>query len=97
MTYIYCGTPIGEGDKFYFNNVCVKKKASLPDYLIITGLIPMRDSDNFYIQAKYENHMIGTCERLLSNTILHDSNLNPDAEDPDWIFVKKIKEENANA
>lgn len=99
LRYKYYGTTLEVGDKFYHNNHTTKIGASLPDYLIITKLIPIRDSLNFYIQARYENHAIGPFERLISNTILKDSNLSPLVENPEWIFVNKgfNKEENKNA
>ena len=71
------------GDKFYYNNYTVAKKLSLPDYLIVVDV-----KDNF-VTAKYENHYVYTKERKFSKDVLqYDSNLNPYANDPDWIFLK---------
>lgn len=82
------------GDKFYFNSYCVMKHFSLPDYLIISGI----SKDGKYVTGQYENHAVDTRPRLFSiDNLKFDSNLNPKRENPSWIFLKAIcEEENAN-
>lgn len=71
------------GDRFYHDNHCVHSGASLPDYLIVKNV-----KDGF-VEAKYENHYIYTKERFFSEQNLWmDSNLNPSANNPGWIFLK---------
>lgn len=74
------------GDKFYHNNYSTAKGHVIPDIMSIADIIPG------FIIAKYENHAAYTNNRVLSNVILAQSNLNPDCKDPDWIFVRKEKE-----
>lgn len=68
------------GDRFYCNNYSTRSGHSLPDYLVITKI------DGQFISAKYLNHYIGTRERVFSDIFLKDSNLNPNAEKPTWVF-----------
>lgn len=80
---------ISVGDRFYANTHTVKKGLSLPDYLRVTGLISLGDHMELdYIEARYENHYVGSRERLFSSVILDHSNLNPKCKKPTWIFVK---------
>lgn len=73
------------GDKFYFNNYCVSRGFSLPDYLIITDFT----KDGRFAYAQYENHFVETRPRMFSvDNLVFDSNLNPQREDPSWIFLK---------
>ena len=81
---------ISVGDKFYFNNYTTKRGQSLPDYLIITKIIRDISQQIAWIEASYENHAVYTKERMLSSSILDDSNLNPDAINPQWIFLKTM-------
>lgn len=76
------------GDRFYHNNFSTRMGHSLPDYLIVT------DVGKEFITAKYENHYINTNDRLFAIKFLYDdSNLNPKAKDPTWVFVKALKNE----
>ena len=75
------------GDRFYFNNPCVRKKLTLPDYLIVTEVAGTKGGTGFYFSAKYENRAIDRKERHFSDVILRDSNRNPNNQDPSWIFV----------
>lgn len=75
------------GDKFYHNNYATKKGCSLPDYLIVTQIKDSVFKDLYFIHAKYENHYMGTAERILSSIILSESNLNPKCKSPEWIFL----------
>lgn len=83
-------TDISIGDRFYFNNYCVQKGYSVPDYLIVTDILPSGD----FVKAEYENHAVDTRPRLFSKKNLHfDSNLNPKRDDPSWIFTKAKAQE----
>lgn len=83
-------TDISIGDKFYFNNYCVKRGFTLPDYLIVTDITKQGE----FVTAQYENHFVDTRPRLFSKkNLLFDSNLNARREDPSWIFLK-AKEDN---
>lgn len=71
------------GDKFYHNNYSTARGHVLPDYLIVQKV-----KDDF-VEATYENHWVYTKERLFSKINLWtDSNLNPNAKDPEWVFLK---------
>jgi len=77
---------IYKGDRFYRNNFSVRNHHSMPDYLIV-----QRVKDDL-VEAKYENHSVYTKERPLSKQeLLTDSNLNPKAKNPSWIFVGKVR------
>lgn len=74
------------GQRFYHNNYSTAKGHSLPDYLIIKRL--KKHSNGYYIEAEYENHSIYTKERVFAaENLLPFSSLNPDCENPEWIFV----------
>lgn len=74
------------GDKFFFNSFSVRKEISLPDYLIVTNKI-----DGF-VYAYYENRGIGIRDRKFSEVNLwENSNLNPEAKNPEWVFLKNVK------
>ena len=80
-------TQICLGDKFYFNNYCVQKHYTIPDYLIVTEI-----KDEF-ITAEYENHGVDQRPRIFSKkNLVFDSNLNDRREDPSWIFLKAISQ-----
>ena len=73
------------GDKFYFNNYCVQKGYTIPDYLLVTEI----SKDGNYVTAEYINHAVDTRPRLFAKkNLLFDSNLNPKREDPSWIFIE---------
>ena len=73
--------PIAVGDRIYYENYCVKKGFSLPDYLLVTDVKPMKENPNMrFITAHYERHTVGTSDRVLSSNILLD---------PNWKIVKK--------
>ena len=77
---------IYKGDRFYHNNFSVRQHQSMPDYLIVTMV-----KDDM-VEAKYENHSVYTKERVFSKkNLLVDSNLNPKAKNPSWIFVGKVR------
>ena len=80
---------ISEGDRFYFNNFSVRRNLTLPDYLVIKKIHTDEKNIPMWIEAVWENHYIHTKERLLSVSILEDSNLNPLNLEPKWVFVKK--------
>ena len=80
------------GDRFYHNNPGIELGAVIPDYLIITDIGESNQNGYFLIQAKYENHAAYTKERLFSDIILLQSDLNPECEKPDWIFKKPSQE-----
>ena len=83
------GIDIKLGDKFYFNNYCVSRGFSLPDYLIVTDIT----NDGKFIHAQYENHYIDTRPRMFAfENLAFDSNLNANREDPSWIFLKAKEE-----
>ena len=77
-----------DGQRFYHNNFSTREGHCLPDYIILDGLKLARDGDEVYhfLIGHYENHFIYTKERILSDIILADSNLNPQCKDPAWIF-----------
>lgn len=78
------------GDRFYFNNYCVQKGYSLPDFLVVTDIF----KDGEFIKAEYESHAVDQRPRLFAMANLSfDSNLNPKRETPSWIFVKAVEEE----
>lgn len=81
---------ISVGDKFYCNNYSTRKGHALPDYLIVTKVIRDIADRIVWIEAKYENHSCYTKERMLSSTILDDSNLNPLTVNPQWVFLKAL-------
>ena len=81
---------ISIGDKFYYNNFSVRNGHSLPDYLIVTKLVNDISGKLVWIEAKWENHGVYTKERLLSSSILDDSNLNPNEKNPGWLFLKAL-------
>lgn len=70
------------GDRFYHNNYSTRKGHALPDYLII------KEIKDGFITATYLNHYVYTKERVFSDAILNDSNLNPKETNPQWIFSK---------
>lgn len=73
------------GDRFYFNNYCVARGFTLPDYLIVTDIT----HDGKFVHAQYENHFIDTRPRMFAmENLWFDSNLNEKREDPSWIFLK---------
>ena len=77
---------ISVGDKFYFNSFSVRRGLSLPDYLIVIERQPG------FVKALYENRGIGIKERPFSEVNLWtNSNLNPEAKNPEWIFLKNVK------
>lgn len=82
-----------DGQKFYHNNYTTEKGYSLPDYLILEGvkLIGHGSEKMYLLVGKYENHEVYTKERVLSDMILMDSNLNPKCENPEWIFEERMK------
>lgn len=72
------------GDRFYFNNYCVRKKLSLPDILVVSDI-----SKEGFITAEYESHAVDQRPRMFAKkNLLFDSNLNPKRQDPAWIFIK---------
>lgn len=74
------------GQRFYHNNYSTTKGHCLPDYLVIQRL--KKHENGYYIEAEYENHSIYTKERLFAaENILPFSSLNPNCENPEWIFV----------
>lgn len=74
------------GDKFFFNSFSVRKGIDLPDYLIVTNKI-----DGF-VYAYYENRGTGIRDRKFSEVNLwENSNLNPEAKNPEWVFLKNVK------
>ena len=76
------------GDKFYRNTSVVRRGLSLPDYNIVQWV------KGEFFGVKYENCGIGNMERILSvKSILDDSNLNPNCNNPGWIFVGKNSQE----
>lgn len=78
------------GDRFYFNNYCVKNKLSLPDFLVVTDI----SKDGEFIKAEYESHAVDQRPRLFAKkNLMFDSNLNPKRETPSWIFVKAMDDE----
>ena len=81
-----------DGQKFYHNNYSTAKGHALPDYLILQRIqLFGHGAERMYLlTAKYENHEVYTKERVLSDVILRDSNLNPRCEKPEWIFEERI-------
>lgn len=77
-----------DGQKFYHNNYSTAKGHTLPDYLILERiqLIGHGNDKMYLLTCKYENHEVYTKERVLSDVILTQSNLNPNCKNPDWIF-----------
>lgn len=74
------------GQRFYHNNYSTAKGHSIPDYLVIRRL--KKYKNGYFIEAEYENHSIYTKERLFAaENLLPFSSLNPDCENPEWIFV----------
>lgn len=72
------------GDKFFYDNYSTHHGQALPDYLIVT------DIRKNIVEAKYENHWVYTKERLFDIANLWtDSNLNPWAKNPSWVFLKQ--------
>lgn len=72
------------GDKFFYDNFSTHNGQMFPDYLIVT------DIRKNIVEAKYENHWVYTKERLFDIANLWtDSNLNPWAKNPGWIFLKQ--------
>lgn len=72
------------GDRFYYNSHTVSKGLTIPDYFIVTKV------SGDIVVAKPENRYIDTRERLFSiDNLWLDSNLNPHASNPSWIFVKE--------
>lgn len=77
---------ISVGDRFYFNSSVVRRGLSLPDYLIVI------EKTAGFINAIYENRGVGIRERPFSEINLWtNSNLNPEANNPEWIFQKNVE------
>ena len=73
--------PVEIGDRFYYNNYCVKNGFSLPDYVIVKDIRQSKECSNLYfITGKYERHFVNTNDRIFSSAIF---------DDPDWVVVKK--------
>ena len=77
-------TDIYKGDRLYHNNFSTRMHQSMPDYLIV---VSVKDD---LVEAKYENHYVYTKERTFSKkNLIADSNLNPKAKNPSWVFLGK--------
>lgn len=83
-----------DGQKFYHNNYSTAKGHVLPDYLKLERiqLIGHGAERMYLLTAKYENHEVYTKERVFSDVILIDSNLNPQCKNPEWIFEERSQE-----
>ncbi len=79
---------IAEGDRFYCNNYSTAKGHTIPDILRVVRVTKNAIVGNL-ITAKYENHSVYTKERVFSDLILVDSNLNPEAKNYTWRFLDK--------
>ena len=85
---------IQAGQRFYHNNYSTTKGHCLPDYLIIQNVrcydapSGTNSKKGYFIIATYENHGIYTKERVFdARNLLPFSSLNPELEDPMWVFV----------
>lgn len=80
-----------DGQRFYHNNFSTREGHCLPDYMILKSVQLAKNEDEIYhfLVGHYENHAIYTRDRLLSDLILANSNLNPLCKDPEWIFEER--------